>query len=538
MRVLTKTNTAWLQLFREKHARSPKVLHIGNVANNAYINAKILNKAGLENHVLSYDSPFVMSCPEWEDAHLTDAVENLFDPNWKEMNLRGFKRPKWFAGGKFEIALYRLHQLHNKNKKFDLVPFARMIIALTLSLENLQKIKKILSPAAKILKYMDRVLGSNTHTHLRKLTQKTVEKIHRIKVVEKKELGISLEKILSNNIALFASQFSDRTDKLEFSDLVGYQYRAMELSDVFAHYDIIIAYAYDGIYPLLANRKYFSFEHGTIRDIPYENSQAGRICSLVYKNSQHAFVTNLDCVNSAKFLCGDSYTEINHPFDETTVADIKPNKAERRTLCAELDSDFLIFHPTRHDWIGGQGFADKANNLLIQAIGELRKNGYRVGLICCEWGNNVLESMKLVDDYQITKYVKWVKPVGTVRFIQFCKTVDLVADQFKLGAFGGVTFKAMASGVPVMTYLNEELCLSRYHEMLPVVNCKTQQDIYDKIAHLCQNKDLLVAIGIKSKAWIYEHHSMSETVNRQVDQFRIYLDKLQKKNCENFPKKL
>ena len=45
----------------------PRVLHIGNIANNAYLNARILNEAGIPSDVLVYDYYHVMACPEWEE---------------------------------------------------------------------------------------------------------------------------------------------------------------------------------------------------------------------------------------------------------------------------------------------------------------------------------------------------------------------------------------------------------------------------------------------------------------------------------------
>ena len=58
----------WIESFREARGRPLRVLHIGNVANNAYNNAKLLNRAGLDCDVICYDYYHMMSCPEWEDA--------------------------------------------------------------------------------------------------------------------------------------------------------------------------------------------------------------------------------------------------------------------------------------------------------------------------------------------------------------------------------------------------------------------------------------------------------------------------------------
>ena len=41
-----------------------RVLHIGNVANNAYLNAKLLASAGVESDVLSYAHYHIMGSPE------------------------------------------------------------------------------------------------------------------------------------------------------------------------------------------------------------------------------------------------------------------------------------------------------------------------------------------------------------------------------------------------------------------------------------------------------------------------------------------
>ena len=55
----------WLSDFREAEGRAPRVLHIGNIANNAYLNAKILNRRGFECDVICYDYYHIMGCPEW-----------------------------------------------------------------------------------------------------------------------------------------------------------------------------------------------------------------------------------------------------------------------------------------------------------------------------------------------------------------------------------------------------------------------------------------------------------------------------------------
>ena len=78
----------------------PRVLHIGNIANNAYLNAKILNKSGkYDCDVLVPDYYHIMGAPEWEDAELIDKVDEFY-PNWKDCKLKGFIRKLIVLGSK------------------------------------------------------------------------------------------------------------------------------------------------------------------------------------------------------------------------------------------------------------------------------------------------------------------------------------------------------------------------------------------------------------------------------------------------------
>ncbi|MBM3678899.1 MAG: hypothetical protein FJW96_13625, partial [Actinobacteria bacterium] len=83
--------------------RPLRVLHIGNIANNAYNNAKIQRAAGIEADVLCYDYYHVMGCPEWEDADFEGDVGDPFFPDWWAVDLGGYERPRWFVQGRASV---------------------------------------------------------------------------------------------------------------------------------------------------------------------------------------------------------------------------------------------------------------------------------------------------------------------------------------------------------------------------------------------------------------------------------------------------
>ena len=103
--MIWKNDNEWIDGFKQKHGRPARILHIGNIANNAYNNAKLLNALGFDCDVICYDYYHVMSCPEWEDADFEgDAVDNNF-PAWEQVELNGFRRPQWFVQGPLQTCI-------------------------------------------------------------------------------------------------------------------------------------------------------------------------------------------------------------------------------------------------------------------------------------------------------------------------------------------------------------------------------------------------------------------------------------------------
>ena len=71
---------------------------MGNIANNAYLNAKIQRRAGIDADVASFDYYHIMGCPEWEDADFEGEVDEFY-PDWSAVDLGDWERPRWFVQG-------------------------------------------------------------------------------------------------------------------------------------------------------------------------------------------------------------------------------------------------------------------------------------------------------------------------------------------------------------------------------------------------------------------------------------------------------
>ncbi len=282
---------------------------------------------------------------------------------------------------------------------------------------------------------------------------------------------------------------------------------------------------------MLCNKPYFAFEHGTLRSIPFEQTTQGRLTALAYALAEHCFVTNFDCMDNAKRLAGSRVTAINHPYDESHGRKTTGINEARCSLTRRLDSDFLFFFPTRQDWVAGTGYADKANDVFLKAFREMRTSGKRVGMICCEWGANVAESKAFLEEAGLDQFVVWVKPLGIVEFNRIVGACDVVVDQFKLGSFGGVLFKAMSMGKPICTYLDVDSVLARYDSPPPVINCKNTEEILGAMEELIHDPKKLLAIEAESLAWIGQYHCGRDTVTAQTVQFEHFLQSSQTDRC-------
>lgn len=546
--LLSASNKEWMAAFKEAHGRSPRILHIGNIANNAYNNARLLNQAGFDCDVICYDYYHTMASPEWEDADFSAKFENENFPDWCNVDLKGFQRPRWFAQGALRTCTHYLiakrsgsseaeslwQQLSVQNGMLNNAQSSSVSRSLWMSRlvcfgSRLKRLATVLivGQRSEISLITFRLLKPRVPSQLLKLAIVVTSVLFfLVRVMGWPFKGLinrqnkRIEHQFCRVLDSWKEEFPDRNDVLSRGDLLPYANVIEIWSALLKRYDFIIGYSTDPLIPMLVDRPYFALEHGTIRDIPYERSSIGRLCALSYRKAQHIFVTNFDCLKSAANLAPGRFTVINHPYDEDHGLSITDASAFRGVLLDELDSDFLIFHPTRHDWVPGTGYADKSNDILIRAFIELRRRGLRVGMVCCNWGANVRDSDALLTGAGLARNVKWISPLPITPFERLCRASDVVADQFKLGAFGGVCFKAMAVGAPILTFLNESLLLRQYSEVPPVVNCSSAEEIVSRVEELAFHPGGLKNLGEASRYWMKTYHGKCATVNSQVDQFR------------------
>ncbi|MDA1280824.1 MAG: hypothetical protein O3B95_12450, partial [Chloroflexi bacterium] len=382
-----ETTGDWFADYSDRHGRPPRILHIGNIANNAYLNAHLLNEAGYDCDVLCYDYYHIMACPEWEDADFVGTIDSQNHPDWRTVDLKGFRRPRWFAQGPFDLAV--LYLIARRNDR-PLVTWMLWQILCALTRLPYYRPGGLFNPVAACFwracgfllrcvyvgarinpevrptpKRQDRLSRATTLVDrlairtanylisivkilllplwcLNLLVERTITTVvfcsapmwhvrwwrywtaglrERIaSIVRKTPVDPnSQEKRRSADelIECFRGLFPDRNDALDVTDFEVHKAMHPLLKELLPRYDIVQGYGTDPVLPMLVGKRpYIAFEHGTIRQIPFEDSSIGRLSALAYRLATGVVITNCDNRTAADRLGIENYRFVPHPIRE------------------------------------------------------------------------------------------------------------------------------------------------------------------------------------------------------------------------------
>jgi glycosyltransferase involved in cell wall biosynthesis/SAM-dependent methyltransferase len=579
----------WVARFAATHGRPLRVLHVGNIANNAFLNARVQRRAGIEADVVSFDYYHVMGTPEWEEANFSGSVDE-FLPDWASVDLGGYERPPWFVqgpttacidyllalrGGRGDPARYwdRLQRevwvLTRRSPAADLARSGRLLkkairrprtAALHLALLGAPLMRyrpvahgvfwaRIASRKSKGLTRAARDVahGSGVRRALAAhvfptrlggaVASQPEEPIHRDEIASATDLtapAASPPPVVAPSpppfsddrdpvVALFRRRFPTRADQLTPSDYEGWR-RAAELwREVFEMYDVIQAYATYPIMPMLLGlENYAAYEHGTLRDIPFEDSAVGRTTALGYREAPAVFVTNADDLEAAARLGipDERVIALPHAVDTRRLFDFA---AANATLAPAPESQLTFFAPARHDWVEGFRSQLKGNDRIVRALRLLRDEGDRALVVFVDWGRHVDDTKRLVDDLGLADSVAWIDPLRKEALWRRYLTSHAVLDQFVMEAIGGVAFEAMALGCRVITSLDGAVNARFFGEAPPVLVAASPEEIAAAMKRVANDPFDEDGVGIAARSWVERYHSSERIVALQVAAYRRVL---------------
>jgi glycosyltransferase involved in cell wall biosynthesis len=282
-----------------------------------------------------------------------------------------------------------------------------------------------------------------------------------------------------------------------------------DLTKLFRSYDLVQGYATHAILPLLATpeRPFVAYEHGTLRELPFEDSWRGRMLGLAYRRAANVIITNADVLPSAQRLGLANTVFVPHPVDETKYT---PGASP---LGEQLRGDGfgpILLAPARQDW------REKRSDVLVRALAELVRSGRpRALLLLGDWGADAARTRALVSELGLDPNVRWTSPVPKLRLIELYRAADVVLDQFTFGTFGGIAPEAMACERPVVMAFDRALHEWCFPEPPPIVDARDERTVAAALRRLADDPDEGVQLGRAGRAWVERHHGWRLVAERQ-----------------------
>ena len=314
---------------------APRIAHVGNIANNAYSNAKFQRRLGLTADSYNYPFEFVFGHPEWEDADFGEQLDLYRPPDWPALWFtNGYVRPHWarYLSGRPDPYGYTGYDEARREAGIQgqYLDTGRVWTAVPATGE----------PAG---------LGPTLMLRLRRLAHSTAQRYAALarqgQLTPRERLEfllLMLVRAAVDNVSLWRLQLgvamNDRLRAIR-SDMravdtdshlaqAGQRLRPRNYSRLTCwrsfrplsqDYDLTVLYGLEvtkaGLLP--PDRPYIAFEHATMRTLPFENTVQGRLLALGYQLAEACIITNPDVLDSAKRLGLRHYRFIPHPVDET-----------------------------------------------------------------------------------------------------------------------------------------------------------------------------------------------------------------------------
>jgi len=445
-----------------------KILHLGNIANNAYNNAKYLNKTGVLNHsVLNFDNPHVMACPEWEEIDTFDPIDE-FSPRWDDFNVTP---PSWYQY--VETSLLSETGQVRQRSWLAKATIHRRKLAYWLKDQGLKKSgKRIELPVSWAGKL--RVL-------------------------------MALPYYACLHFAHVASTKLEHRASRNEEDPTGYQLISRKLTSRLGNKDLIQAYGADVIIPYLVGAPYIAYEHGTLRELPFDGTPRAELLCNAYKNAKYTIITNPDVIDSAQRLGLENYVYIPHAVD---CDRFKPTSSSLLRQQFKLQDKIVVLAPARQNW------GIKGNNKYIEAFAELLSQSPNCVLFVCDWGQHRDKTKDLVKKLGLTDAVRFYSPCPKLTSVHYYQLADIVIDQLEAGCFGGITPEAMACEKPVLVKYNQPVHEWCFESHPPVINVSSADQITNALIELSNDSAKRSELGKNGRKWVQREYSITQLVER------------------------
>ena len=539
-----------------------KFLHVGNVAQNGYINASILRSRGHDCDLVAPDLYHSGSSPEWYEMVGSDADPAVLggDPFFPNFYALGRAMPQvgdWVAHGPFLPALITLLLRRRGDPRAHL---ARSVLSYLRFKTTLQRTTDPFGLALAPGTFEDQLARLDLPPRLRariRLGRMAedfwTEILARVRLQEDSPYvshwrpplpqGV-LENYFPADHALrglvhglrarglaealfieFPAPMMDyaHTERHGFTakEAAPYLWASLILRDLAASYDVSIFYGDSSKFAFAAGIEgYWALEHGTIRTLPFYETVDSRMLAAGFQNAARVFLTNTDYISASPRLefTTDQRIYFPHPFDEA------PALAFRNAHVARRDPARTVFFcPARQEWASKHPDMVKGNDLYFRAGRMLLDRGRAdFQFVCIDWGVDREASRKLIEDLGLGDHVRWSPMLPKRALWTAMMDAHAVIDQFHLSAMGGVTFETLALGRRLISRDDGINNATFFEEAPPILAAATTEQIASRMLAVMDDKEDTAGLGQAGLEWVQRHHSAERICALQLSAYESF----------------
>lgn len=395
-----------------------KTLHIGNIANNAYLAARKEREIGIDAHVISIEYSHVMGFPEWEEKEFSIDLDDHFKAN---LDFPDFRRPNWFHSGTWQEIFNSLEFVDKKNN------FST----------------KRVSSRGKSSTFLQIVV--------------------RHKYLWKKVIPLKFH-------AFIAGDWYYRVIKKNIP--------VEKLKSVFSNFDYVTFYGPSTyLAQFLGRFDYLCFEHGTLRDFIEIRFKLNKDVRLGYVNAAVNLISNQDNLVKALSLKLNNPIKTPHPILDDDFPKLRMIRQSKLNEGGKFRS---ILVPARHT-ISSDFETGKGSEKIYEAIEIFSSNNDEIVFDLIEWGDG-LSLAKLRLKYLESKgRVRWHRLMSRPLLKQKMAESLAIIDQINVPAYGAITADAIGLGVPTLTRHLCSNDLIFFGSCAPVMNCESSETLLQNI---------------------------------------------------------
>lgn len=277
----------------------------------------------------------------------------------------------------------------------------------------------------------------------------------------------------------------------------------IEVIQIMREYDLIHATTELPIFAMFSGKPFVVFPTGDdINELAFKKTLKGILLKLAYKKAKaviyagpymHEAVQRLKLKNAIFIAPPWNYTKF------TPATTINENKK-----C-------VFFHPTHHIW------RSKRNDTFLRAYARLCKEREDVHLVLINRGEDFEKSINLLKDPSCQgKYEILPATVSQNEMPKLYNNADFIVDAFTGGSTGLIGQEAMASGKPLISYINKDLYQFLYGSIPPILSCSTEEEVLSILRKAVDNKHEYREIGTKSREWILKYHNPDNQIKKFI----------------------